>query len=158
MRFSKDDCIKSLQKAAEEMGQPLTVEDYRESGYSPSDRTIHDRFGSWPEALQEAGLMSVKHGKNGIFEPLVLHQDEEGYEYFGSKWEGKNEELKLHRLLAVAEYGFDKVAGKVVHHKNGIPWDNRADNIEVLTRSEHGKIHSPNREFIRDNKGRIKSW
>jgi DNA-binding CsgD family transcriptional regulator len=42
-----------------------------------------------------------------------------------------------HRLLAVAEYGFEAVVDKQIHHKNGIPWDNRPENIEPLTQREH---------------------
>lgn len=48
----------------------------------------------------------------------------------------------IHRLLAVAEYGYDEVCGNVVHHKNGIKWDNRPSNIEVMTRSDHSKLHA----------------
>ena len=48
----------------------------------------------------------------------------------------------IHRLLAVSEYGYDEVCDNVVHHKNGIKWDNRPDNIEVMTRSDHSKLHA----------------
>jgi hypothetical protein len=54
---------------------------------------------------------------------------------------GAVEHVLVHRLLAVAEYGFDAVAGKHIHHKNGIRWDNRLENLEVLTPSEHAKLH-----------------
>jgi len=50
--------------------------------------------------------------------------------------------FEVHRLLAIAEYGVEAVAGNDVHHKNQIPWDNRPENIEVLSREEHGKLHS----------------
>lgn len=49
--------------------------------------------------------------------------------------------LYHHRLLAVAKYGFDAVAGKDVHHKNELSWDNREDNIELLDPSEHYSQH-----------------
>lgn len=48
----------------------------------------------------------------------------------------------LHRLLAVSEYGLEKIADKDIHHKNSIPWDNRPDNIEVISKRDHGSIHS----------------
>lgn len=47
----------------------------------------------------------------------------------------------MHRLLAVAEYGFDEVVGKQVHHENGVPWDNRRENIVPLTDAEHMEEH-----------------
>ena len=46
-----------------------------------------------------------------------------------------------HRLLAVAEYGFEAVVDKQVHHKNGIPWDNRPDNIEPISQRDHIRKH-----------------
>lgn len=47
----------------------------------------------------------------------------------------------VHRLLAVAEYGFDAVCGMDVHHKNEIPWDNRPDNIELVAPDKHARRH-----------------
>jgi len=46
-----------------------------------------------------------------------------------------------HRLLAVAEWGLDAVRGMDVHHQNNIPWDNRPENLELLTRAEHRREH-----------------
>jgi hypothetical protein len=48
----------------------------------------------------------------------------------------------VHRLLAVAEYGFEAVLGKEVHHENGVPWDNRPDNISLVDPAEHRQIHN----------------
>lgn len=59
----------------------------------------------------------------------------------------------VHRMLAIAHWGLDEVAGKIVHHKNGIPWDNRPDNLELIeSQSEHAKMHNEERE--RDELGR----
>lgn len=59
------------------------------------------------------------------------------------KWTHRQQFVPHHRLLAVAKYGFDAVRGMDVHHKNRIPWDNRPDNIELLTPEEHGRVHHP---------------
>jgi len=49
--------------------------------------------------------------------------------------------MKVHRLVAVAEYGFEAVADKHVHHENSIPWDNRPENLTPLTPAEHINEH-----------------
>jgi transposase-like protein len=62
---------------------------------------------------------------------------ERGYEYFAVDCEL----VWIHRLLAVAEHGFDEVVGKQVHHKSDVPWDNRPENVEPVTDAEHIKRH-----------------
>lgn len=53
-----------------------------------------------------------------------------------------NRPFSVHRLLAISEYGVEKVKDKHIHHKNGIPWDNRPENIEPLEPEEHHSLHS----------------
>lgn len=55
--------------------------------------------------------------------------------------DGSDDYVLVYRLLAVAEYGFEAVADKHVHHKNGIPWDNRPANIEPIDEESHGRMH-----------------
>lgn len=55
--------------------------------------------------------------------------------------DGTSYRVYVHRLLAVAKYGFDAVVDHEVHHKNHVPWDNRPSNIELLTKSEHSSHH-----------------
>jgi transposase-like protein len=61
------------------------------------------------------------------------------------RWDCKNPDgpdyIFIHRLLAVAEYGVDEVKNKHVHHKNGIKWDNRPENIEILPEHDHMSLH-----------------
>lgn len=56
-------------------------------------------------------------------------------------WENTDFLVPVHRLLAVSVFDFDAVKGKHVHHKNGIPWDNRPSNIELHTASRHTTKH-----------------
>lgn len=59
--------------------------------------------------------------------------------------------VKVHRLIAVAEHGFEAVSGMDVHHDIPIPWLNYADNLTVMEKGEHTKHHYPeNRETIRE--------
>ncbi|AGM11847.1 HNH endonuclease [Haloarcula californiae tailed virus 2] len=66
-----------------------------------------------------------------------LRQHRRGYEF----WEHCGEYVYVHRLLAVAEYGLEVVAGQHVHHVNGVPWDNRPENLEVLKPGTHHARH-----------------
>jgi transposase len=61
--------------------------------------------------------------------------DHQGYERWGC---GES----IHRLAAVAWFGLESVEGKQIHHKNGVPWDNREENLMPLSPSEHSKQHS----------------
>lgn len=63
----------------------------------------------------------------------------QGYELI---WHGDHC-VRHHRLLAVAEHGFDAVADKDVHHRNGVHWDNRPANLTLVDPSEHGRLHAP---------------
>ncbi|WP_226043428.1 HNH endonuclease signature motif containing protein [Natrinema sp. DC36] len=51
------------------------------------------------------------------------------------------DKVYVHRLLAVAEYGFEEVVSKEIHHRNGVQWDNRPENLEVLTPADHRRLH-----------------
>lgn len=42
-----------------------------------------------------------------------------------------------------------------VHHINEIKTDNRLENLQIITRSEHTTIHNLEKEIIRDSLGRI---
>lgn len=64
-----------------------------------------------------------------------------GYEKWSDQSRDKYTAVLHHRLLAAAIYGVDEVDGKVVHHKNEIRWDNRPDNIELMTPAEHAEHH-----------------
>ena len=73
--------------------------------------------------------------------PLKIETSENGYERFQTKVHGEKMSFAHHRLIAVAEHGFDALKGNVVHHKNGIPWDNRPENLEVMDQGDHVREH-----------------
>lgn len=70
------------------------------------------------------------------------HSGSAGYELWKFKTDGETKRFRVHRLLAIAEYGVDAVENMTVHHKNGIKWDNRPENIELLSNEEHSKLHA----------------
>jgi transposase len=57
---------------------------------------------------------------------------------------GEEKVVYVSRLLAVAEYGFDAVVDKEVHHEIPIPWLNTPDNLIPLDKKEHWNQHKDN--------------
>ena len=52
-----------------------------------------------------------------------------------------------HRVLAEQIIGRKLMSNEIVHHKNGKRWDNRKENLEVMDKSEHGKLHGQREEY-----------
>lgn len=67
------------------------------------------------------------------------------------------EHVAVHRLLAVAEYGFEALRGKHVHHINGVKWDNRPANIELRDPEEHVRFHAEQQKQERNERGQFVS-
>lgn len=74
---------------------------------------------------------------HGSLRKVNFRTSNRGYEY----WAPGNHMVYVHRLVAVAEYGFDEVCGKQVHHINENTWDNRPSNLEVISNSKHQSLH-----------------
>jgi len=86
---------------------------------------------------------AVSKGKRNESVPMRTHK-EKGYVYWRGKWRGEDMgRVAVHRLAAVAWFGYDAVADNVVHHKANIPWLNAEWNLEPLPAGDHAKIHEP---------------
>ena len=118
-------------------------------GRRMSSREIAEEFGvessTIRRSMKRLGVnLRDRHEahKMGMWEgPATFTVDSDGYEKWRTGIDGETYHVYAHRLLAVAEHGVDDVAGRDVHHKNGIKWDNRPDNIEPISRSAHTKLH-----------------
>lgn len=85
--------------------------------------------------------------------------DNDGYEQLSLPYH--SETVTVHQLLAVAN-GYDpyKVWSDgefVTHHKSNIPWDNRPENVEVVSKGEHNRIHKPREEINKEKCASIRN-
>lgn len=102
---------------------------------SCSGSTVLDRlekFGIDKRSMSQAQMVA-----KGTAGHQPLRHSEEGYEVWNSPSGPGTNMVRVHRLLAVAEYGIDALEGMDVHHKNGVVWDNRAENIELQPWKKH---------------------
>jgi len=83
--------------------------------------------------------------------------DEFGYETVNTYDPDHMVQVGIHRLIAVAEGLITPQefinSDKHIHHLNGVPWDNRPDNLEALTNTEHQQLHYEEREI--NEKGQL---
>ncbi|MFJ5716562.1 HNH endonuclease signature motif containing protein [Neobacillus sp. NPDC093127] len=65
------------------------------------------------------------------------------------------ERIELHRLVMEYTLGRKLRPHEIVHHIDGDKWNNHPDNLELVNRSEHMKIHDASRP--RNEKGQFTS-
>ena len=121
----------------------VLVELYHERGLSQDKiAELADRSKStityWMDKhdVERRGASKVSRG-----ELAPLQQKPSGHLFWRCRKGGEYNQISVHRLLAVAKYGAEAVADKHVHHKNGVAWDNRPENIKLLSHEDHMREH-----------------
>lgn len=125
--------------------------------YHDNNRTLEDmadevemNSGTIWYWMKKHSIETHNQGRNKRTPGMNLHMDPSGHpRWWNHIYENskviRREQFPVHRLLAISEFGIEAVKGKDVHHKNGIPWDNRPDNLELMTHGEHSTHHNNER-------------
>ena len=84
------------------------------------------------------------HLSNSHFWKGGRQRSKEGYIYAFAKDHPRADRkgrVLEHRLVAETTIGRYLSVDEIVHHINGLKDDNRPDNLQVMSRMEHGKLH-----------------
>jgi len=127
------------------------------SEYHGSERSLEDIASELEENPKAIRKMMDDYGvetrKPNHKKPVWFGMDRSRdfwYECWKHNMTEGTKKVWLHRLLAVAEHGFDEVAGNDIHHKNELTWDNRPENLEVMGHGEHRSHHHNNNNNAAD--------
>lgn len=65
--------------------------------------------------------------------------------YYTISTYGKNYNKLLHRLVYEKYHKLSLLSSAIIHHKDGNKLNNDIDNLEMISKSEHNKIHHKNK-------------
>jgi len=65
-----------------------------------------------------------------------IYKDKKGYKHYANS--GK----PVHKHVAERKVGGKIGEGRVVHHKDGNKLNNKRDNLQVMSRSAHSRLHT----------------
>jgi hypothetical protein len=93
-------------------------------------RKIGDKRGRF-NPRWNGGTISGPDGRIMVFSPNHPHPNRSGHYVF------------RYRLMVEKHLGRYLLPSEIVRHKNGNPTDDRIDNLEVMDRRKHAKLHAP---------------
>lgn len=134
---------KRTRSGADSIGESELRELYHGEGLSIRD--IADRYDvSTPTAADWLDRFDIEtRTATTDLSRVPFYTRPDGYEVWRTWVDGTNHSVRVHRLVAAAEYGAEAIEGSDIHHKNGVPWDNRPENLQVVGKGEHTNIHRP---------------
>lgn len=126
------------------------IQNYSTLGVTKCSDHLHR---SQSSVLHKACRLGLKRRGDGRADRMYLY---DGYIYVSTV----NGRYALHRRIMEEHLGRELTPDEIVHHKNGDRLDNRLENLELTTRTEHqGVLHREDLERRRNKvNGRFESY
>ena len=93
----------------------------------------------------------MKHKKSSPVRTNTMRTNKSGYKVFPDR-NGKTQ--SVHKRVAEKKVGGKIFPGHEVHHKNGNKLDNRPENLQVLKKADHKKLHANIKQKVAKATGR----
>lgn len=108
-----------------------------------SQREIAETLGCNRSTVHKSMVRNDVSRRSRRVERANFRTQQHGYEIWEVRVGDHCIQCRVHQLLAISD-GEDPQEvfseDTEIHHKNGVPWDNREGNIELLSASEHSRI------------------
>lgn len=153
-KLTKEYLIGIIKDYANQHGRPPTRRELNSNPSLPSDMTYRRMFGSWGAALQSAGFEIPKPfpSEQCIAATVKVHKGRKGYHNKGGVqinkqgyicvWNTDKQKYELEHRIVMAKYiGRELTDKEDVHHINSDKTDNRIENLQLMSRSEHSRLH-----------------
>lgn len=159
MSYSKEYLVDVLIQLHTKTGKVPTKRMLNSINGLPSEMAYRKQFGSWGNALKEAGFEPTKPypSKKAIENSVKAREGKKGGNNKGGKRINEHGYVEVwmpdhpnaNRKGYVIEHRFvmsnylkrPLYPWEEVHHKNGIKTDNRIENLEILSKQEHASLH-----------------
>lgn len=169
-KMSKDELLNILKNWISKNDRVPSRSEFCKDPNTPSDMPYRKSFGSWGNAIKELGHEPLKpkisdlakensiksrRGKPSPNSKGGRIEDKRGYIHIWKPSHPNSNKAGYvleHRLIMAEHIGRTLLTTEDVHHINEVKSDNRIENLELLSKSEHTKKHIHNKEEYFANK------